>query len=346
MCVFCKQRSVNRSTDVSFILKQLAQGYVHKESSVKKNFQRCVSDQNFIVDRQVCQFCGLEGLVVDIQKHEEYCSQGTEKRSRVKRPPAASKFEIIKVKTDDNKPGCTKINGFVPPPEDKISLNPSWKDFLVNKAENQAMCQKCCTVFNINIQEQGTLQMTGNMGIHAKNDCTKPQQDRTFSSRKFKSREEQLEWKRKYNKMYTQRNPTSKCPDCVVLVPHGHRKSHQAEHHSPILPEVCDECSYRALTKTAIKSHKSKWHSDHLKILPCPLGCGKKSANKILLDYHVSRSCLLSKAADKYKDKHREDIARKKKRREEKRKEIYKNFGIKYTPKARIREETQNEKVQ
>ena len=178
--------------------------------------------------------------------------------------------------------------------------------------------------------------------------CNKSQQEKKSIKRRnlaHKSREEKLEWKRKYNKMYTQRNPTSKCPDCVVLVPHGHRKSHQAEHHSPILPEVCDECSYRALTKTAIKSHKSKWHSDHLKILPCPLGCGKKSANKILLDYHVSRSCLLSKAADKYKDKHREDLARKRQRREEKRKEIYENLGIKYTPKARIREENQNEKM-
>ena len=286
-----------------------------------------LNDPKSLSDRQVCQFCGFEGLVMDVQKHEKYCSQGVKRPVRIQGPPHSSKSETKarrKFKTHDHGPSCPDSSGFVPASEEKIAIKPNWQYFCINEAKSQAMCLKCCTVFHINIKEPGIFQMTGNMGIHVKNGCSKakPQE-----KRKLKTREEMLEWKKKCRgKMYN--NPVSKCPDCVVMVPSSQRKSHQAEHHSPNIPEECDECSYRALTKTAIKCHKMKWHSDHLKILSCPLGCSKKFANKTLLDYHLRRSCQLSKQADKYKEEHKTKNSLRKRKTNIRRHEMYKNLGI------------------
>ena len=42
-----------------------------------------LNDPKSLSDRQVCQFCGFEGLVMDVQKHEKYCSQGLKRPEKV-----------------------------------------------------------------------------------------------------------------------------------------------------------------------------------------------------------------------------------------------------------------------
>jgi len=105
--------------------------------------------------------------------------------------------------------------------------------------------------------------------------------------------------------------------------------NHKKEHHNPNIPEGCLQCGYRALTKKGIKDHVAKWHSDHLKTIPCTFGCGYYSVTQQKLRYHIWRSCKLSPQADKYKaELDKSKVAKRLQDKKMAKKKMYKELGI------------------
>jgi len=116
---------------------------------------------------------------------------------------------------------------------------------------------------------------------------TKNPIDQTTDQKKTRGDSEQRNsgMKTYYNKVL---GVKVKCEDCAVIIIQTRIMNHRKEHHNPNIPE-------------GIKNHVARWHSDHLKTIPCPLGCGKYTSTQQLLRYHTQRSCQLSKEADKFK---------------------------------------------
>jgi len=141
-----------------------------------------------------------------------------------------------------------------------------------------------------------------------------------------------VQWKKWYGKVGGVR---VKCPKCVVYVVRPKANEHEINHHSPGLPEKCPHCDYATLTKTGIKTHISKWHSQEVRTIECSYGCGKMFANKHLLNYHTRQSCKLSPEAAHYKaERNATRNAKTKKafmqkKRENERLEMYNQLGIK-----------------
>ena len=87
----------------------------------------------------------------------------------------------------------------------------------------------------------------------------------------------------------------------------------------------------RTLTKTGVKTHMAKWHSDDKRTLPCIYGCGKFFTSKHLVGYHVKQACRLSPEAAQWKRDQGAKRAKKtegQKRRVEVRKQMMGQLGI------------------